>query len=173
LQTSAENAKNAYDQGDFPRAARLFEDAENEARQANDALTGAEMANNRSVALLKAGDAQGALDACLGSEQVFSQAGERTKEAMAWGNQAAAYEALGKLDKAMELYQQCAALLKETGEKELRSYVLKTISALQLRRGEQLQSMATMQAALDLQKKSTLVERILKKLLKIPFKMLR
>jgi len=92
---------------------------------------------------------------------------------MAYGNLAAAYEAAGDTEKAIENYQVSAQMFKELGEHDLRVFVLKNLSALQLRSGEQFQSMATMQAALDIEKKPTLIDRILKKLLKVPFKMLK
>jgi hypothetical protein len=55
---------------------------------------------------------------------------------------------------------------------ELRTFALKNLSALQLRMGSQFEAMASMDAALYPQKKMTLVEKILKKLLKVPTRML-
>lgn len=168
--SDTQKALSAFEKGDFNQAISLFEAAEKTAREKEDWVLAAELANNRSVALLKSGDAKSALAACQGTEEIFRQAGEKKKEAMAHGNMAAAYEGIGQLEMAIDHYHICSQMLKELGENELRVYVLKNLSALQLRKGDQLQSLATMQAALNIETKPTLVERLLKKLLKIPFK---
>ena len=79
-------------------------------------------------------------------------------------------ELLSRTKEAIELYQQSSDLLKSIDDKELRVYVLKCLSALQVRTGDQLQAMASMEAALQIQKKLTPKEKFLKKLLGIPFK---
>ena len=131
----------------------------------------AEQKNNRSVALFKAGDAQGALQAVQGTDGVFQQGGDVRRQAMALGNLAAALEAGGKLKEALDYYQQSADLFKQVNEMELRTIALKNLSALQLRMGRQFEAMASMDAALYPQKKMTWVEKILKKLLKVPLRM--
>ncbi len=166
-------ARSAYESGDFLTAARLYEEAAGIFSAGQDQAAAAEMRNNRSVALLQGGDAAGALKAAEGTEAVFLQASDTVRAAMAYGNQAAALEALGKNKPALELYQQSSDLLKGTGNDELRVYVLQNISALQLKTGSQLQSMASMQAALDLKQSLTVKERLLNRLLKVPFRMLR
>jgi hypothetical protein len=92
---------------------------------------------------------------------------------LALGNQAAALEALNRLDDALARYWQCSNLLKQIGDEETRAPVLKNISTLQIRTGHQFEALATMEAALNNQKKLSPVERFLKKLLNIPMKMLR
>lgn len=171
-QDISKQAKEVFESGNFIEAAKLFGSAQKEYQVNGDRLMAAEMANNCSVARLKAGDGHGALEAALNTEEVFAEAGDLHRQALALGNQAAAYEALGKIKLAIEKYQISADLLKQTGDKELRSYVLKNLSALQLRSGDQLQAMATMEAALDNQKKLSFKERFLKKLLRLPFKLM-
>jgi tetratricopeptide (TPR) repeat protein len=165
-------AKQAYEKGDFLAAAQLFDQAADSFSAGGDKMGAAEEKNNRSVALLKAGDTQGALQAVQGTDQVFQQGGDIRRQAIALGNLAAALEAAGKLKEALEDYQQSADLLQQVNDMELRAFVLKNLSALQLRMGRQFDAMASMDAALYPKKKMTLVEKILKKLLKVPTRML-
>lgn len=173
-QQLAEEARAAFQAGRYEAAASLFERAHALSAQAGDALAAAEMANNLSVARLQAGDAAGALAAVQDTDQAFAQAGDTVKQAMALGNQAAAQEALGQLETALTLYQQSADLLKPYPDQaETRAIVLKSISSLQVRTGRQLEALASMNAALDQQKKLSLREKLLHKLLRIPFKQIK
>jgi tetratricopeptide (TPR) repeat protein len=167
-----EKAQSAYQAGEFAQAASLFETAAQEYELDNNPLKAAEMQNNRSVALLKNGDNSRALSAAQGTDQIFFQAGDKRRQAIALGNQAAALEAQGKNDQALALYRQCADLLKEVNDLQTRTFVLKSISALQMRTGKQFEALASMEAALDTTEHLTFKEWILKKLLRVPFKML-
>jgi tetratricopeptide (TPR) repeat protein len=168
----ATRAEKAYRSGKYAESAGLFQQAAEGFTLGRNALKAAEMSNNRSVALLQAGDAQGALAAAQGTETVFAGAGDTYRQALALGNQAAALDALNQPGEALERYWQCSDLLKSIGEKEYRASVLKSISALQIRTGKQFEALASMDAALDNQKRLTLQERFLKKLLDIPMRML-
>jgi tetratricopeptide (TPR) repeat protein len=171
--TLHKRAQESYRAGRFPEAAGLFEQLARHYSQEGDGLNAAEMANNRSVALLQSGDAQGALEAAEGTDQVFAQAGDARRQALALGNQAAALEGLQRLDEALGRYWQSADLLKQVGDVESRAVVLKNISTLQLRTGHQLEALASMDAALGGQKKLSAQERFLKKLLDVPMRMLK
>ena len=169
----AEQAKTAYQDGEFTKAAELFEIAANGFDAQNDSASKAEMLNNQSVALLQAGDADGALAAALGTDQVFKDINDSTRQAMALGNQAAALEALDRLEEAEQAYRSSADLLKAAGEDELYATVMQSISGLQLRSGRQLEALASMQAGADNVEKPGLRQRFLKWLLQIPFKFLK
>ena len=168
----AQKAKTAYKKKKYSEAAALFDEAAKLYKEKEDLLNEAEMLNNCSVALLLGGDAREALQAAQGTDQIFAEAADFKRQAMALGNQAAALDALGKLNEALEHYQDASELLKGRGEDDLRSYLLQQISTLQIRSGNQLQSLASMQAALDSRKKLSMKERMLKKLLKTPMDML-
>jgi len=168
-----QEADTYYKAGDFNKAAGLYKEAADQLSLDGKSVDAAEMLNNYSVALLQTGDAKGAYEASLGTEKVFQDAGDVRRQAIALGNQASAQEAMGKFQEALNLYQQSSDLLKTIDDKELRVYVLKSLSALQVRTGNQLQALATMDAALQLPKKLTLKEKFLKKLLGIPFKFSR
>jgi tetratricopeptide (TPR) repeat protein len=165
-----EKAKKLFEDGEYEQAAVLFEKIYQAYDVVGDELNSAENKNNCSVALLKADDPQKSLQSALGTDQIFASAGDNKRQAMALGNQAAAYEALGNIDKALETYQQASALLKAAGENELRSYVLKSISALEMRKGKLGESMVNMQIAIDSKKSPSLIERFLRKLLSFIFK---
>jgi tetratricopeptide (TPR) repeat protein len=173
IQTLVPRGEKAFRAGKFAEAAELYQELIGLYSQSGDVVKAAEMANNRSVALLQAGQAQAALEAAEGTDKVFSLAGDVRRQALAIGNQAAALEALNRLDDAMNRYLQCNDLLKQVGDPDNRASVLKSISALQIRTGRQLEALASMDAALTNQKKLTLKERFLKKLLDIPMRMVK
>ncbi|MDX9865470.1 MAG: hypothetical protein RBT34_11760 [Anaerolineaceae bacterium] len=163
----------AYKANDYAIAAILYENASQIYTDAGDSLMAAEMDNNLSVTLLKMKNAEGALGAAAGTDILFKQAGDINRQAIAIANQSAAKEALGQLDEALEGYQIASDLLNQAGERQMRSYVLQSISALQLRTGKQLQAMATMDAALDNKSKLSLKERLLRKLLNTQKRMMK
>lgn len=167
-----ESAEKGYRSGQYAKAATLYQQASELYTEAGDRVQAAEMANNQSVALLQAGQAQAALEACDGTEAVFAQAGETRKQALALGNQAAALEALNRLDEALEHYRESSHLLKEVGDQEYRAHVLKSMATLQLRTGHQFEGLAAMETALENKKKLSVQERILKKIIHIPFQMM-
>jgi tetratricopeptide (TPR) repeat protein len=165
-------AKLAYQDEDFTQAAELFKSAQGAYEAAGDHPNAAEMANNRSVALLKGGDPNGALQAVEGTDEVFAQAGDIKRQAMALANKAAACEGLKKYSEALQLYEQSSELLKQIGEKELRAYVLKSISAIQLRQGDRLEAVASMDAALDNKPNPGLQDRFVKRLIQWVYRLL-
>jgi tetratricopeptide (TPR) repeat protein len=166
----AKEAKQAYQSGEYLEAAAAFKAAADGYTAAGDALMSAEMQNNRSVALLQGDDAEGALQAVLGTDQIFAEGGDKLRQAMALGNQAAALDALKRLEEAETAYVASADLFKDLGETDLRANVMQSLSALQLRSGRQLEALATMQAGVDNVEKPNLRQRMLKQLLKLPQK---
>jgi tetratricopeptide (TPR) repeat protein len=166
------DGKSAYQQGDFLAAARAFDAAAESYTAAGDALNAAEMSNNSSVAYLQAGEAQEALRSVEGTPVVFANAGDRRRQGMSLGNLGAALEAVGRLDEAADVYRQSAELLEATGEDDLRAYVMKSLSALQLRKGRHIEAVATMESGLEGIKHPKPQQSFLKKLLGIPRKLL-
>lgn len=168
----SKKGKAAFEAGKFQQADSLFFEAQESYERAGNKLMAAEMKNNRCVALLQMDKAEEALQIVADTDQLFEEAEDRRRQAIALSNQATALEALARYPEAIEKYQQASDILKGLDEKEMRAYVLKSLSALQLKTGEQLQSLATMQAALESKKKLSLREKFLKRLLKVPFKMM-
>lgn len=159
-----EEAQSVYKMKDYAQAGNLFDSAANQAIEQGQELDAAELKNNASVSYLLAGDFQAAYDAVMGTEQIFLAAGNRKLYGMALGNQAAALEELGHKNEALALYEQSADVLKEAGEKELRAYILKRISAIQVTQGRHLEALGSMNTALENTAKLAPKEKVLKKL---------
>jgi tetratricopeptide (TPR) repeat protein len=166
-------AQTAYQDGRLDDALNLFTQAEHAYQAADDRPMAAEMANNRSVTLLQAGNAAAAFEAADGTDQIFAGIGDAHRQGVALANQAAALEELNRRPEALTRYQKSADLLKQSGSREYRALVLKSISSLQVRMGQYLQALASMDAALDCKEKLSLRERFLKWLLKIPLNMMK
>ena len=158
----------AYKQGDYPASGHSYAAAAQAYDARNEPVRSAEMRNNSSVSWLQAGETELALIAVEGTEAVFAAAGEKRLQAMAIGNKAAALDVLGRLDEAVVLYEQSAAILEEIGEGELRAYILQALSKIQFRTGRQLEALATMQAGVEGIQRPSLRQKLLKRLLRIP-----
>lgn len=166
-------AESKYSEKKFKEAALIFMEAAISAGQQNNPQEEAELKNNASVAFLMAGDNQAALDAALNTEHVFLSEGNLKNAGMSIGNQAAALEALGKNSQALELYSKAAQYLEDTGEKELKSYIQKRSSSIKLKQGRYLESLASMDGALQNSNVLSPKEKILKKLSGIVSKLIQ
>ena len=162
----AEDGKRAFTAGRYAEAARLFAEASAGFTSASDSLQAAEMDNNRSVALLKANQPGQALDAAAGTDKVFESYADVKKQAMALGNQAAALEALKRYAEALPLYERAAELFEQTGERDLRSLVLQSVAGIRLKQGKLSDAGMEMLGSLGAVEKPTLMQRILKFLLR-------
>jgi tetratricopeptide (TPR) repeat protein len=162
----------AYQRGEYKEAARIFAAAEGGYKLKGDIQKSAEMANNRCVALLRANQAEAALEAVDDTIEIFRSGHDERLLAMALGNRASAYEALRRYSEAFIDYEASAEILKEIGEQDLRLNVMKSLSALQLRSGRSLEALATMQAGVNGVDKPGLTHRLIKKLLKMPGRLL-
>jgi tetratricopeptide (TPR) repeat protein len=163
----SEQGKAAYQAGNFQAAADHFLEAEEIYKNNGDFLQAAEMANNRSVALLQAGNALSALEASKDTHLVFAEAKDTLREGFALGNQAAALKELGQKKESLRLYKLSAEKLTLAGDKENLVIVQKTIAALELESGHKIDAMSSMLDALRNKEKLTLREKILRKLYSI------
>ena len=166
-QQLAEQGKQAFAAKQFDQAASCFTEAASVYEALDDTLNAAEMKNNLSVALLQAGNAQAAYDAAAGTDEIFAQAGDLKRQAMAYGNQASALEAMKKFDQALEAYEKSAALFADAGESEMRSMVLQSAATIELRRGKVTDSALSMIGSVESTKKPNLLQRFLKLILRI------
>lgn len=162
LQQLAESGKKAFKSKSYLSAAETYGSAAQGYAEQGDDLLAAEMKNNQSVALLQAGKTQEALDATRGTESVFAGANDKRRSAMALGNQAAALEALNRLDEALTYYERSADLFAQAGEGDLRSTVLQSAAAIKLKRGRLTESGFKMIGALEAKSKPSFFERILR-----------
>jgi tetratricopeptide (TPR) repeat protein len=166
-QQFVDQGKQAFAAEEYDQAASYFTQAASAYEALNDLLNAAEMKNNLSVALLQAGKAQAAFEAASGTEEVFAQAEDVKRQAMAFGNQASALEALKKTDQAMEAYERSAALFAEAGESEMRSIVLQSAAALKLKNGKVMDSALSMIGSVESTQKPNLLQRFLRFLLRL------
>jgi tetratricopeptide (TPR) repeat protein len=160
----AELGKLAYEAGKFTAASNFFQQAEEVYKRSNKKLMAAEMANNRSVALLQAGDAQSSLKACKDTHLIFADAGDALREGLALGNQAAALKELGKKKESLELFKQSANRLEKAGDKKNLAVVHKTIASIEMESGDNLGAMSSMLDALRTQEKLTWQQKLMRKL---------
>ena len=166
-QQLAEQGKQAFAAKQFDQAASAFTEAASAYEALDDPLNAAEMRNNLSVALLQAGNAQAAYEAAAGTDEIFAQASDLKRQGMAYGNQAAALEALKKFDQALEAYEKSAALFADAGEADMRSMVLQSAATIELRRGKMMDSALSMIGSVESAKKPNLLQRFLKLILRI------
>ena len=171
-QDLAETGKKSFEQHDYWGAAKAFQAAAEGYGLADDVLSAAEMNNNRSVALLKAGDPSLALEAVEGTASMFADHGDSRRQALAFGNEAAARDALGQVEEAERMYRESADILGQIGEDDLQAAVLRSISELQLRSGRHFEAVASMQAGLDGLDRPSAKQRLIRKLLDMPYKFL-
>ena len=165
-QQLVDQGKQSFAAGEYDQAASFFTEAASAYEVLEDALNAAEAKNNLSVALLQAGKGQAAFDAVDGTDEVFAQAEDVKRQAMALGNQAAALERLKKFDQALEKYERSAALFAEAGESEMRSIVLQSAAAIKLKRGKVMDSAFSMIGSVESAQKPNLLQRFLRFLLR-------
>jgi tetratricopeptide (TPR) repeat protein len=170
-QNLAKEGNAAYKRGDYQAAGRAFEAARLGYQAMGEELNAAEMANNSSVAYLQAGDGAAALAVVEGSEAIFAQAGDLRRQGMALGNRGAALEALERPEEAIAAYQEAAEILQQAGEDQMRAQVMQSLSMLQFQMGQQLQALASMQNGIEGVQRPSARQKMLKKLLNIPFEM--
>lgn len=158
--------KRAFAAGKYIEAVNAFREASRGFTLGRDGLRAAEMDNNLSVSLLKAGKAQEAFDAASGTDKIFEGAGDKSKQAMSLGNQAAALGELKRYEEALALYDHAASIFAETGDGDMRSLVLKSAAAIRLKQGKLNDTAMDMLGSLGAVEKPNLFQRFLKFLLR-------
>jgi tetratricopeptide (TPR) repeat protein len=103
---------------------------------------------------------------------MFRALGDRMREAQAVANLAAAHDGAGHVEQAAELYEQAIDLFGALSEKENRAACFKKLSALQIKRGQQLQALASMRSGLNLSSELSVKEKTLKTMLDKAMKMI-
>ncbi len=166
----AEQGKREYEQENYLAAADLFSNAAQAYMIAKDGLNAAEMKNNQSVALLQAGKVQEALQATEGTEEIFEKAGDVKRQGIAVSNRAAALEGLKRWNEALAEYDRAASLFEQAGEGDMHSTVRKAAANVNLKRGRFTNSQMDVLDSLRLVEKPTLLQRIMKFLVRLGFR---
>ena len=168
--TLAEQGKREYEQENYLAAANLFSNAAQAYTLMKDELSAAEMKNNQSVALLQAGKAKEALQATERTEEIFQKAGDIKRQGIAVSNRAAALEGMKKWQEALAEYDRAASLFEQVGEGDMHSIVRKAAANLNLKRGRITDSQMDVFDSLRLVEKPTLLQRIMKFLVRMGFR---
>ena len=168
-----DSANKAYQSHNYHEAADMFYRAAKEFLVQGDELSAAEMFNNYSVSILQTEKSGIALESVLGTDEVFKKNGDIYRQAIACGNIGACYEASGNYQKAQEYYQKSIDIFTSIGDEPLKSHTLKSLSALQLRRGDHLSALLSMQSAIKSSKDLGIKRKVLLKLLSIPQKLIQ
>lgn len=163
----ANNGKQEYESGNYLEAADLFSQAALAYEAVQDKLNAAEMKNNESVALLRAGKAKDAFQATDGTEDVFQKTGDLKRQGIAIGNRAAALEGLKKWNEALAEYDRAALIFEQIGEGDMHSIVRKAAADIHLKLGHITASQMDVYDSLRLVKKPTLTQRFIKFLMRI------
>jgi tetratricopeptide (TPR) repeat protein len=156
----------------FSEAAAKFAEAVQAFEVAGDRSAAAEMRNNLCVVKMAEEDWEAAIAAVEGTPAVFHALGDTTREAQALANLAAAHDGAGHNDEALELYQRAIDQFGELGEKDTRAACFKKLSGLQLKRGQQMQALASMRSGLNLSSELSPKEKALKGVLNQALKMI-
>lgn len=159
------NAEEAYQEGDFENAARLYGEAASAFELQGNLTTAAEMKNNQSVAFLQAGDPQSAYQAAAGTSEVFAAASDARRQGIALANEATALQTLKRINEALEKYLQSADVFKKADEDQLRASVLQAVAWIMLRRGKIFEALGYVRAAVIDLKNPTFKQKIMRGLL--------
>jgi tetratricopeptide (TPR) repeat protein len=149
----------------YSAARKLYLDKQNLSKAA-------EIANNLCVVMLAAKQLQAALDAVRDTPEFFVSQGDELHAAQAYGNLASALEACDQISAAEEAYRQAVGLFEKLGDSDNYSSTLQALSRLQLRQGNPLGALSTMQGGLETMPKPRMRDRVLRQLLKWPFRLL-
>jgi tetratricopeptide (TPR) repeat protein len=168
--TLAEQGKKEYEQENYLAAADRFAQAAQAYTLTKDQLNAAEMKNNQSVALLRAGKAKEALQATDGTEEIFQKAGDVKRQGIAVSNRAAALEGMKKWKEALAEYDRAASLFEQIGEGDMHSIVRKAAANINLTHGRLTDSQMDVFDSLRLVEKPTLLQRIMKFLVRMGFR---
>jgi tetratricopeptide (TPR) repeat protein len=164
-QEITDQARQAYQAGDYLQAAQLYADVASAYAAAGLLPMSAEMKNNQSVALLLAGNAQSALEAVEGTDKIFVESGDFRRQGMALANQASALQALKRIKDAIEYYKRAGDVLEQAHEGDLRAEVMQLLSTLYFRRFKLYDAIITLQSGLAGVKDPTPKQRLMKKIL--------
>ncbi|MBN1303815.1 MAG: hypothetical protein JXA13_05215 [Anaerolineales bacterium] len=166
-QSLTEKGKKLFASHKYTEAVRFFSEAVSAYEALGDVLNAAEARNNQSVCMLKSKNAQGALEALEGTEEVFRQAGDVERQAMTIGNQAAALEALKRIDEAVTAYEASARLFAEIGSGDMEAAVLQAAAELNLRKGKLMDYSISKLGSLSSVENPSFLDRVLKFFVKL------
>ncbi len=161
-----------YRADQFPQAAEKFTQAAQAYAETGDEVTAAEMLNNLCVVRLAQQDWDAARAVVAGTPDIFRAHGDALREAQALANLAAAHDGAGQVEDAIPLYEKVIEIFGALNEQDNRAACYKKLSALQIKKGLQLQALASMHSGLNLSPELTAKEKTLKAMLDRAMKMI-
>jgi tetratricopeptide (TPR) repeat protein len=167
-----EKAMIAYREGRLEEAIDGFAAARQAFLTNANKIKAAEMGGNLCVVLLQADRPQEALNAVEGSPAIFLSVGDKNRAAQAYGNLGSALEACDDSIGAENAYRQATELFDSLGDKEQYGYTMQALSRLQLRRGQPLEAIVSMQLGMEAKPQSGIRNRLLRRLLSLPIRLL-
>ena len=168
----ADDGKSLYQAKKYLPAAESYQKAADGYHALGNSLLEAEMRNNQCVALLQAQEPRRALEAVQGTEEIFLEAGQLTKAGMALANKATALKELGRRESALEIFSRAGEIFQSANEDALFLQTMQSVSSLKFHSRDLLGALFAMQEGLEGVEKLTWRQRLLKKLLRIPDKLL-
>jgi tetratricopeptide (TPR) repeat protein len=168
----AEQARSAYNAGQYQKALEGFAQARDQFQASNLRLRAAEMSNNICVCLLQLDRAHEALAAVRDTPSIFHDEGDLLLKAQALGNRAMAKAALNQSAEAEADYRKAAELFRELNHQEGLQYTMQALSKMQLQHGRPMEALDAMQSVLDSKDKPSLRDRFLSWLFKFPLRFL-
>ncbi|NPA30959.1 MAG: tetratricopeptide repeat protein [Chloroflexi bacterium] len=145
----AQEGETHFAAGRYRQAEEAFSQAEAWYAAHEQPLRAAEMRANRGVAALQRGDASTAYELLHDLPALFAAHHDLRRAGQAWGNVAAALEALGRVDEAQDAYRRAWQMLEQAGDHEAVAYVAQALSRLQLRARKPWAAVALMDQGLS------------------------
>jgi tetratricopeptide (TPR) repeat protein len=167
-----ELALDSYRSGRLEESIDYFTSARQQYLKNQNQNKAAEIANNLCVVMLAAEQPQAALEMVGDTPDFFISQGDEIHAAQAYGNLASALEACDQTTAAEEAYRQAIEIFKKHDDTENYASTLQALSRLLLRQGKPLDALSTMQGGLDSMPKARWRDRVLRRLLKWPFRLL-
>jgi len=138
----------------------------------NDVHSQAEIYNDLGVVHKELEDLASATHAFDEAMNRFVELADKKGQGQTLGNRAAAQQAAGDPEQAVETYKQAAALLEEAGENEMAMYVWQAISRLRMQQKQYIAAIGAYEEGVENMPQHSIKRKIMQQLLKVPGNML-
>ena len=162
-----------YEAGQLARAQAAFSEAAIEYRSAGDLAMAGEMLNNVGVVQRGLKEWEAALAAVEAALTLFRELNDRQREAQALGNLGSIRMEMNDLDEAGKALSEAVEIYNELDEREERGFVLNLLGQVRIKQGRHYDGLLDLEAGLADREQLSGQQRWLKKLLKLPAKLLR
>ena len=161
-----------YHDSKFEEAAAKFAEAQAAFAAANEAQGAAEAVNNRGVCWRQAARWEEACAAFEEARALFKSLEDVAGEGQVVGNLGSLADAQGDPKQAAEYYVEAIELLRSAGEQDLAQATYTALSRLKLKHGDWFGAIASFEAGLDQVEHPNVAQRMARKVLGAPRKLL-